>query len=125
MRPRQRQPAPSSSPGAGCSAPGLPAEAGFGFPTGAGLGNTVGLPAARHAVLARAGWDVEERGLFGAPEIAVVIGEEAHATLLTSLQYPGLGRERLHRVPTDEQGRMRADALAELAADPAAGRSSS
>ncbi len=93
---------------------GLPADAGVGFPTGAGLGNTVGLAAARHAVLARAGWDVEERGLFGAPEIAVVIGEEAHATLLTSLQYLGLGRERVHRVSTDEQGRMRADALAGL-----------
>jgi glutamate/tyrosine decarboxylase-like PLP-dependent enzyme len=87
----------------------LPAEASFGLPTGAGLGNAVGLAAARHAVLARAGWDVEADGLYEAPDITVVIGEEAHATLLTALQYLGLGRDRVTRVATDDQGRMRAD----------------
>jgi glutamate/tyrosine decarboxylase-like PLP-dependent enzyme len=89
---------------------GLPGEASFGLPTGAGLGNTVGLAAGRHAVLARAGWDVEADGLFGAPEITVLIGADAHATLLTALQYLGLGRDRVIRVPVDDQGRMRADA---------------
>ena len=92
---------------------GLPANAGVGFPTGAGLGNAVGLAAARHAVLSRAGWDVEARGLYGAPEIRVVIGGDAHSTLLTALQYLGLGRERVVRVPADDQGRMRADLLPE------------
>jgi len=90
---------------------GIPADASFGFPTGAGLGNTVGIAAGRHAVLARAGWDVEASGLYGAPEITVIIGDEAHATVQTSLQYLGLGRDRVLRVATDEQGRMRADAL--------------
>jgi glutamate/tyrosine decarboxylase-like PLP-dependent enzyme len=88
---------------------GLPADASIGLPTGAGLGNTVGLAAGRHAVLAREGWDAEASGLYGSPEITVLIGEEAHATVLTSLQYLGLGRDRVVRVPTDEQGRMRAD----------------
>ena len=87
----------------------LPTDASVGLPTGAGLGNAVGLAAGRHAVLARAGWDVEARGLYGAPEISVVIGEEAHATVLTALQYLGLGRDRVVRVPTDEQGQMRGD----------------
>jgi glutamate/tyrosine decarboxylase-like PLP-dependent enzyme len=91
---------------------GLPDEVGFGLPAGAGLGNAVALAAARHAVLAREGWDVETHGLYSAPEITVVIGDEAHATLLTALQYLGLGRERVRRVATDEQGRVRADALA-------------
>ena len=93
---------------------GLPADASFGLPTGAGLGNAVGLAAGRHAVLARSGWDVELQGLYGAPEIQVVIGDEAHATLLTALQYLGLGRDRVQRVATDEQGRMRVDQLAKL-----------
>jgi glutamate/tyrosine decarboxylase-like PLP-dependent enzyme len=92
---------------------GLPADAGFGLPGGAGLANTVALAAARHALLAREGWDVEARGLYGAPEITVIVGEEAHATLETALQYLGLGRERVVRVVADEQGRMRADAFAE------------
>jgi glutamate/tyrosine decarboxylase-like PLP-dependent enzyme len=92
---------------------GLPATASTGLPTGAGLGNAVGIAAGRHAVLQREGWDVEARGLYGAPEISVVIGDEAHATALTALQYLGLGRDRVVRIPTDEQGRMRADALAD------------
>jgi glutamate/tyrosine decarboxylase-like PLP-dependent enzyme len=91
---------------------GLPRDASFGLPTGAGLGNAVGLAAGRHAVLAHVGWDVESQGLYGAPEIKVVIGEEAHATLLTALQYLGLGRGRVVTIPTDEHGRMRVDELA-------------
>ena len=86
---------------------GLPAEAGFGLPGGAGLANVVALAAARHAVLAREGWDVEARGLYGAPEITLLHRREAHATLESALQYLGLGRERVVRVPTDGQGRMR------------------
>jgi glutamate/tyrosine decarboxylase-like PLP-dependent enzyme len=94
---------------------GLPADASFGLPTGAGLGNAVGLAAGRHAVLARAGWDVEARGLYGAPEVEVIIGEEAHATLLTALQYLGLGRDRVRRIAADDQGRVRADEVASAA----------
>ena len=95
---------------------GLPREASFGLPGGAGLANAVALAAARHRVLERVGWDVEGRGLFGAPEIDVIIGDEAHATLESALQYLGLGRERVVRVATDGQGAMRADAFAASAA---------
>jgi glutamate/tyrosine decarboxylase-like PLP-dependent enzyme len=90
---------------------GLPADASFGFPTGAALGSTVGLAVGRHTLLERIGWDVEARGLYGAPEIRVIVGDEVHSTLLAGLQYLGLGRERLTRIPTDEQGRMRGEAL--------------
>jgi glutamate/tyrosine decarboxylase-like PLP-dependent enzyme len=91
---------------------GLPADAAFGLTTGAGLANTVALAAARHRLLARVGWDVESRGLYGAPEIHVIIGAEAHATIESALQYLGLGSGRVVRVATDGQGRMEADALA-------------
>jgi glutamate/tyrosine decarboxylase-like PLP-dependent enzyme len=100
---------------------GLPAEASVGLPTGAGLANAVGIAAGRHAVLQRAGWDVEARGLFGAPEIEVIAGVEAHATIDTALAYLGLGRERVTRVPVDGQGAMRAEALADAASAAAAG----
>ena len=90
---------------------GLPADASFGFPTGAALGSTVGLAAGRHALLKRLGWDVEARGLYGAPEIRVIVGEEVHSTVALALQYLGLGRDRVTRIPTDEQGRMRAELL--------------
>jgi glutamate/tyrosine decarboxylase-like PLP-dependent enzyme len=92
----------------------LPAGSGGAFVTGATVANFTALAAARHAVLERAGWDAEARGLFGAPEIQVVIGEEAHPSLIKSLGMLGLGRERVVRVPVDNQGRMRADALPEL-----------
>jgi glutamate/tyrosine decarboxylase-like PLP-dependent enzyme len=101
---------------------GLPAGVSFGFVTGCQAANFSGLAAARHALLERAGWDVERRGLFGAPEIEVVLGEEAHVTVHTALQMLGLGSERVHRVASDEQGRMvpaaLARALAPLAGSP-------
>ena len=95
----------------------LPRAASVGFTTGCSMASCTGLAAARHAVLARTGWDVEARGLFGAPESEVVIGDEAHATILSSLQMLGLGRDRVRKVPSDGQGRMRADALREILAD--------
>jgi len=90
---------------------GLPPSTGAGFVTGATVANFTALAAARHAVLASAGWNVEADGLFGAPPIHVITGEEAHPTLLKSLGMLGLGRGRILRVPVDGQGRMRADAL--------------
>jgi glutamate/tyrosine decarboxylase-like PLP-dependent enzyme len=90
---------------------GLPPEASVGFTTGCMMANFTALAAARHAVLHRRGWDVEARGLYGAPEIDVVIGDEAHVTILAALQMLGLGRERVKRVPADGQGRMEAAAL--------------
>ncbi len=89
----------------------LPAGTGGGFVTGATMANFTALAAARHALLAKQGWDVEAQGLFGAPPIQVIVGDEVHASLLKALTLVGLGRERVHRVPVDEQGRMRADAL--------------
>src|SRR5262249_33308041 len=65
-------------------------------------------------VLLPGGWDVEEDGLFGAPPIRVVVGDEVHASLLKALSLLGLGRERVERAPVDGQGRMRADALPDL-----------
>lgn len=93
----------------------LPSSAGGGFVTGATMANFSALAAARHAVLHREGWDVEADGLFGAPPITVVVGDEVHVSLLKALSMLGLGRERVVRVPVDGQGRMRPDALPPLA----------
>jgi glutamate/tyrosine decarboxylase-like PLP-dependent enzyme len=90
---------------------GLPKETGAGFVTGATVANFTCLAAARHSVLARAGWNVEAEGLFGAPPITVIVGGEAHPTLFKSLGMLGLGRARVVRVPVDGQGRMRADQM--------------
>ena len=94
---------------------GLPAEAEGALVTGATMANFTCLAAARHRVLGRLGWDVERQGLFGAPEITVVVGEEAHASLLKILALLGLGRERVQRLPVDGEGRIRADRLPALA----------
>ena len=90
---------------------GLPAESGGAFVTGATVANFTALAAARHSVMKRAGWNVEADGLFGAPPITVVIGDEAHPSLIKSLGLLGMGRERVVRVPVDRQGRMRASAM--------------
>lgn len=93
---------------------GLPAECGCAFVTGATMANFTCLAAARHSVLAQVGWDVEAQGLFGAPPITVIVGDEGHSTLFKALAMLGMGRERVVRVPTDSQGRFRADALPSL-----------
>src|SRR5947209_16977572 len=93
---------------------GLPAETGVGFVTGATMANFTCLAAARHSLLKQAGWDVEADGMVGGPEVAVVVGEEAHPTLFKSLGLAGFGRNRVVRVPVDKQGRMRADVFPHL-----------
>ncbi len=90
---------------------GLPRDCAAGFVTGATVANLTALAAARHRVLHRAGWDVEADGLFGAPELTVIISEEAHPSVYKSLGLLGLGRNRVTRVPSDDQGCLRADAL--------------
>ncbi|MBN8995267.1 MAG: aspartate aminotransferase family protein [Rhizobiales bacterium] len=90
---------------------GFPTDSGVGFTTGATMANLTALAAARHSELAAAGWDVNERGLFGAPEITVFVGEEVHASLLKALALLGLGRSRVRHLPVDGQGRIRATGL--------------
>jgi len=94
---------------------GLPEHAGGAFVTGATMANFSCLAAARHAVLTRAGWDVESDGLFGAPPVTVVVGAEAHSSVFKALGLLGFGRRRVVAVAADGQGRMRADALPPLA----------
>jgi glutamate/tyrosine decarboxylase-like PLP-dependent enzyme len=89
---------------------GLPSGSTMGTVTGGTMANFTGLAAARHAVLARAGWDVEERGLQGAARVRVLVGQERHDTVDLALRYLGLGAPEA--VPADEQGRIRVDALA-------------
>jgi len=93
---------------------GLPAETGVAFVTGATVANASCLAAARDWLLAAQGWDAPNDGLFGAPPIDVVVGERVHSTVSKSLSLVGLGRARVHVVPADDQGRMRADVLPDL-----------
>lgn len=93
---------------------GLPKQCEGGLVTCATAANFTALIAARHALLARAGWNVEDDGLFGAPPIEVVVGDEVHASLMKALSLAGFGKNRLVRVPVDGEGRMRADKLPRL-----------
>jgi glutamate/tyrosine decarboxylase-like PLP-dependent enzyme len=90
---------------------GLPTTSAVGFVTGAMIANFTCLAAARHEVLRRAGWNVERDGLYGAPPVTVIVGEERHETIDLALRFLGLGEERSTVVPVDDQGRIRLDAL--------------
>ena len=91
---------------------GLRSESSVGFVTGCQMANFTSLAAARHHVLRAAGWDVEARGLQGAPKVTVVTSDESHYTIFMALRLLGFGAENAIRIPTDDQGRMRADELA-------------
>ncbi|MBY5346654.1 pyridoxal phosphate-dependent decarboxylase family protein [Rhizobium leguminosarum] len=84
----------------------LPAESSVGFVTGATVANFTCLAAARGEVLRQASWDADVKGLFGAPEITVLIGDDAHTTVFSALQFLGLGHDRVLRLPTDAMGRI-------------------
>ena len=90
---------------------GLPPSTSTVFVTGSAMANTAALTAARDQQLLRVGWDAQRDGLFGAPEVTVVVGENAHSTLIRALGVVGLGRDRVVRVPADDQGRMNAGLL--------------
>lgn len=90
---------------------GLPHESSVGFTTGATMASFISLAAARYHVLKQVDWDVNEEGMFGAPEVHVFISEEAHSSVYASLRYLGFGQKRLHRIPADVDGRISTDAL--------------
>ena len=92
----------------------LPVGSAGAFVSGASMATLTALAAARHALLASAGWDVEANGLCGAPELRIVVGDEVHVTVLKALALLGLGRDRVIRVPADGEGRIRLDALPPL-----------
>ena len=94
---------------------GLPATATVGTVTGGMMANFVGLAAGRHAVLARAGWDVNKDGLQGAPRVRVLVGAERHDTIDLALRYLGLGEPEL--VPADRQGRILVPELERMLAE--------
>ena len=85
---------------------GLPEESGVGFVTGATMGNFTGLATARHAILKKLDWNVEAQGLYGSPEIQVVVGAQVHVSILKALALLGFGSERVVRLPADDQGRI-------------------
>ncbi len=97
-----------------CEALGLPPECAGGLVTCATMANFTALVTARYALLARAGWDVTADGMFGAPLIEVVVGAEAHASILKALSLAGFGRKHVTIVEADGQGRMRVDKLPRL-----------
>jgi glutamate/tyrosine decarboxylase-like PLP-dependent enzyme len=97
---------------------GLPATTSFAFTTGCQMANVTALAAARHRVLADAGWDVERDGLGGAPRVRVLAGAERHVTIDRALRLLGLGAGCLEAVDVDDRGAMRADALEAALAGP-------
>ncbi|MBX2838966.1 MAG: aminotransferase class V-fold PLP-dependent enzyme [Gammaproteobacteria bacterium] len=84
----------------------LPKESGAGIVTGATVANAEGILAARHQLLKQQQWDVEQDGLFGAPEIPVFIGDAAHSAPFAALRYAGFGAGRLQRLKVDQEGRI-------------------
>jgi glutamate/tyrosine decarboxylase-like PLP-dependent enzyme len=96
---------------------GLPDGGSVAFVTGCQMAHVTALLAARHHVLARAGWDVNADGLQGAPHIRVLAGAERHATVDRALRFVGIGTAQIELVDVDEQGRMRPDALREVLGD--------
>ena len=92
----------------------LPSSAGSCLVTGTQMADVTALAAARTSLLKDIGWDVEQDGMFEAPPITIVVGDEVHATMFKALALLGFGRERVIRIPVDSQGRLLASRIPEL-----------
>jgi glutamate/tyrosine decarboxylase-like PLP-dependent enzyme len=98
---------------------GIPASASFALVTGCQMAHATCLAAARHGILAKRGWDVEQRGLYGAPPIRILSGEDRHGSTARAIRLLGLGLDQIIDLPTDDQGRLHPANLEEaLARDP-------
>ena len=92
---------------------GLPPNASFAFVTGTQMAHVTALAAARHALLARRKWDVEQRGLTGAPAIRVLCGAERHGTVDRAVRLLGIGSDSIVPLALDAANRLRSDVLRE------------
>lgn len=92
----------------------LPEGTAAGFVSGTSMSLLCGIAAGRNELLRRLDWDAAARGLFGAPEITVVIGTQAHGAVHKALSLLGLGKERVRVVPSDDQGRILVDQMPDL-----------
>jgi glutamate/tyrosine decarboxylase-like PLP-dependent enzyme len=100
---------------------GLPEHASFALVSGCQMAHTTCLAAARHALLEKSGWDVEERGLYGAPPIRILTSGQRHGTFERAVRLLGLGRAQVHCLASDQQDALQYDALEQaLASDPSA-----
>src|SRR5918997_1973968 len=95
----------------------LPPTAAIGYVTGGMMANFTCLAAARHEVFRRAGWNVEDNGLAGAPRVTVMVGEERHDTIDMALRFLGIGQRQSTVVPADDQGRLEVGALRQALQD--------
>lgn len=93
---------------------GLPQETVAGFVSGTSMAILCGLAAARFRLLKRSGWDVNAKGLSGAPRIRVVAGKQAHGTVLKAISILGFGKDNIEWVEVDDQGRVIPERIPEL-----------
>lgn len=92
----------------------LPERTVAGFVSGTSMATFCGLAAARYRILKRNGWDITEKGLYDAPKIRIVVGKQAHSTVLKTISLLGLGKENVEWVSSDDQGRMISDEIPQL-----------
>jgi glutamate/tyrosine decarboxylase-like PLP-dependent enzyme len=93
---------------------GLPIGVSVGFVTGAQMANFTALAAALHDVLRRVGWDLAADGLWGAPRVRILAGQARHGTIDRALRFLGVGKAAIVEVESDDQGRMKPEALAAM-----------
>jgi glutamate/tyrosine decarboxylase-like PLP-dependent enzyme len=89
----------------------LPEKTVAGFVSGTSMATFCGLAAARYRILKNNEWDINEKGLFGAPKIRIVTGKQAHSSVLKAINLLGFGKNNVDWIDVDSQGRIKPDQI--------------
>lgn len=89
----------------------LPAHASFALVSGCQMAHATCLAAARHALLAERSWNVEDKGLYGAPPIRILTSSQRHGSFERAVRLLGLGREQVVCLTSDANDRLEPEAL--------------
>ena len=96
---------------------GVPPHASFALVTGCQMAHATCLAAARHALLARRGIEVERDGLAGAPPIRVLTSDAVHGTTTRALKLLGIGSGAMTLLPSGPDSRLPAETLRKALAE--------
>ena len=89
----------------------LPTHSSFALVTGTQMAHVTSLAAARHRLMQNRGWDVEAKGLNGAPPLHILTSSERHGSVDRAARLIGIGRDNIFPLTCQDDGSLAPETL--------------